>query len=183
VPKRRLLIAVAALAAVIAVAALIIVASGGGSDSRPDYPYEVQTFEDQGRQHLARGQSFDFYNSNPPTSGPHGPSVDFAVYDAPVRGESLVHNLEHGGVAVLYDCAAGVPLGDAQCQALAAELASIVGDNLSAGKLVLLAPYPGMDQRIALTAWGTLDAFDELDAARVQAFIDSFERKFNPEGF
>ena len=181
-PERRLLIAGAALAAVIAVAAVVIVASGGG-DSRPDYPYGVQTFEDLGREHLPRGQTFDFYNSNPPTSGPHGPSVDFGVYDEPIPGESLVHNLEHGGVAILYDCAAGVPLDDAQCQALAAELASIVGDNLSSGKLVLLAPYPGMEHRIALTGWGTLDAFDELDAARVQAFIDSFERKFNPEGF
>ena len=180
-PERRLLIAGAALAAVIAVAA-VVVASGGG-DSRPDYPYGVQTFEDQGREHLPRGQAFDFYNSNPPTSGPHGPSVDFGVHQEAVPGESLVHNLEHGGVAILYDCSAGVPLDDAQCRALGAELASLVGSNISAGKLVLLAPYPGMDQRIALTAWRTLDAFDELDEARVRLFITTFERKFNPEGF
>ena len=29
----------------------------------------------------------------------------------------------------------------------------------------------------------TLDTFVEFDAARVQAFIDHFERLFNPEGF
>jgi hypothetical protein len=40
-----------------------------------------------------------------------------------------------------------------------------------------------MPHRIALTAWRTLDAFDEFDAKRVEAFIDAYERKFNPEGF
>ena len=35
----------------------------------------------------------------------------------------------------------------------------------------------------AANTWHTLDAFDEFDEQRVQAFIDSFERKFNPEGF
>ena len=46
-----------------------------------------------------------------------------------------------------------------------------------------MAPYAGMEHLIALTAWRTLDAFDEFDGQRVQAFIDSFDRKFNPEGF
>jgi len=172
---------VAALAAVVVIA--VVVVTSGGGDSRPGYPYPVQTFEDQGREHLPQGQGYDFYNSDPPTSGPHGPAVDFGVHDEPVAGESLVHNMEHGGVVIVYDCTAGVPLNGAECQALRDELAAVVQSNISSRKLVLMAPYPDMDHRIALTAWRTLDTLDGLDAARIQAFIDAYERKFNPEGF
>ena len=169
------------MVAVIVIA--ILVASGGG-DSRPKYPYPVQTFKDLGREHLPVGQPYDFYNSDPPTSGPHSAqAADLGVHAEPVPKEMLVHNLEHGGVAVLYNCSAGVPLDEAGCQALHDELAAIVQSNLSGRKLVLMAPYAGLEHRIALTAWRTLDTSDEFDAARVQAFIDHYERLFNPEGF
>ena len=39
---------------------------------------------------------------------------------------------------------------------------------------VLLAPYPGMKTRIALTAWTRLDAFDEFDEARIVTFIRAY---------
>ena len=48
-------------------------------------------------------------------------------------------------------------------------------------KEVLMTPYSGREHRIAITPWQTLDAFDDLDEARVKAFIAAFERKFNPE--
>jgi hypothetical protein len=38
-----------------------------------------------------------------------------------------------------------------------------------------------MDNRIALTAWQNLDAFDEFDKTRIEAFIASFECNFDPE--
>ena len=142
----------------------------------------MQTFNDQGREHLPPGQAYDFYNSDPPTSGPHGPAVDSGVHNQPVAREALVHSMEHGGVVIVYDCAAGAPLDDAQCQALSDQLAAVVNSNLSNRKLVLVVPYAGLEHRIALTAWRTLDTLDELDAARIQAFIDAYERLFNPEG-
>ena len=159
---------------------ILLLRSGGGS--RPDCPYPVQTFNDQGREHLPTGQTYDFYNSNPPTSGPHGPAVDWGVHTQPVPKEMPVHNLEHGGVAILYDCSASVPLDDAQCRALRDQLAAVVNSNLSNRKLVLVVPYASLEHRIALTAWRTLDTLDEMDATRIQAFIDAYERLFNPEG-
>ena len=163
------------------VVVVIVVACG---DSRPDYPYTVQTFEDQGREHLAAGETYDLYNSNPPTSGPHAPApADWGVHDQPLAKEVPVHNMEHGGVVIWYDCSAGdEPLDDDGCQQLRGQLAAVVDSNAPA-KFVLMTPYAGMDNRIALTAWGTLDTLDQFDGERVQAFIDSFERKFNPEGF
>jgi len=39
---------------------------------------------------------------------------------------------------------------------------------------VILAPYPGMKTRIALTAWTRIDAFEEVDQARIQRFIKAY---------
>lgn len=177
-----LILTAAGVLAAIVIAVLVLT---GGGESRPDYPFPFQTFEDQGRDHLAPGQTFDGYNSDPPTSGPHAPApAPWGVSDAALPKEVPVHNLEHGGVVIWYDCAAGdQPLDDDACQQLRDQLAAITSSNADAGKLVLMTPYLGMDRRIALTAWRSLDSLDEFDAARVQAFIDSFERRFNPEGF
>ncbi len=173
-----------ALGGLAAVVAIVVLLSSGG-DSRPDYPFPVQTFEDLGREHLPAGQPYDFYNSNPPTSGPHAPQpAPWGVQGQPIPKEVPIHNMEHGGVVIWYDCSAGAaPLDEAQCQQLRDELADITSSKVGEGKLVLMVPYDSMDRRIALTAWRTLDAFDEFDGQRVQAFIASYERRFNPEGF
>jgi hypothetical protein len=169
---------------VLAVVIVVIVALSGGGDDRPDYPYTVQTFEDQGREHLAPGQAYDFYNSNPPTSGPHAPApAEWGIHDQPIPKEVPVHNMEHGGVIVWYDCTAGdAPLDETACQELRDQLAAVVESSLP-DRLVLMTPQAGMESRIALTAWGNLDTLNEFDGERVDAFIQSFERRFNPEGF
>ncbi len=169
----------------LAVTVIVVVVVNTGGDDRPEYPFPVQTFEDLGREHLAAGQAYDFYNSNPPTSGPHAPQpAPWGVHDEPVPKEALPHNMEHGGVVIAYDCAAGdAPLDEAQCQALRDQLAAVTESAFADGKQVLMLPYTGLDHHIALTAWGTLDAFDQFDGERVQAFIAAFDRRFNPEGF
>lgn len=154
------------------------------SKDHPAYPvqYNVQSFEDQGRDHIARGAVFNSYSSNPPTSGPHGPIAPWGVSDGPVPKESAVHNMEHGGVVIWYDCEGGpTPLDVAGCDQLRADLAGIVDLRRDEGMFVLMTPYPGMERHIALTAWQYLDTFDEFDAARIEAFIVSFECRFDPE--
>ena len=145
------------------------------------YPYAVQRFDDitpspgTGERHLAAGQTFDGYNSDPPTSGVHGPAVDWAVHDNAVPKESAVHNMEHGGVVIWYNCNGGpAPLGGAECTQLRRDLTAEATAALQQSKRVLMTPYPAMEHRIALTSWQILDAFDEFDAQRVQAFIDTF---------
>jgi hypothetical protein len=39
---------------------------------------------------------------------------------------------------------------------------------------VILAPYPGLDRCIALTAWTRIDKLDELDERRVVRFIEAY---------
>jgi len=126
-----------------------------------------QFFDNQGQEHLAAGQTYDLYNSDPPTSGPHAPApVQWGVYDTPIPKETLVHNLEHGGSLILYNCAGG-------CPDLVRQLESTVESYLAEGRKVVLAPYPSMDKKIALVAWTYLDAFDDLDASRIIQFMDA----------
>jgi Protein of unknown function (DUF3105) len=119
---------------------------------------------DQGNRHLATATDpHDAYNSEPPTSGPHLSYIaPWGVHARPIVRELQVHNLEDGGVLVQYNC---------ECPDLVEKLAAIVRKY---DKFVILAPYPGMKSRIALTAWTRIDAFDEFDERRVRRFIESY---------
>ena len=105
------------------------------------------------------------YNSDPPTSGPHLPYIaPWGIHTEPIARQLQVHNLEDGGVVVQYNCPSG-------CPDLVAKLTTIVSGY---ERQVILAPYPGMKTRIALTAWTRLDAFDDFDERRVRAFITAY---------
>ncbi len=104
------------------------------------------------------------YNSNPPTSGARVDQIaDWGVHEVPVPLVLQVDNLEHGGVLVQYNCSRG-------CPELVAALAGIVRRYDQA----ILAPYPLMEARIALTAWGRIATFDELEEERIVAFIEAY---------
>lgn len=145
--------------------AKVLDVSGGGEAETGEL--HGQFFDDQGREHLAAGQTYDFYSSDPPTSGPHAPApIGWGVYDTSIPKETLIHNLEHGGSLILYNCPGG-------CPDLIRQLESTAESYLAEGRKVVLAPYPGMDQKIALVAWTYLDAFDELDASRIVRFMEA----------
>ena len=124
------------------------------------------SYPDQGNLHLqTEADPHVPYNSDPPTSGPHLPYIaPWGVHTAPIVKELQVHNLEDGGVVVQYHCPAG-------CPELVIKLAAIVKGY---DRQVLLAPYPGLKTRIALTAWTRLDGFDEFDEARIVRFIRAY---------
>lgn len=124
-----------------------------------------QRYDDQGTTHIQLGESHAPYNSIPATSGwhysqPNAP-VAWGVYNDPIPDEVLIHNLEHGGVGVHYNCPDGCP----------DDVAKLV--NFYQGRKVVVSPYPNMPTKFALTAWNYLDAFDVYDEARIAAFLDA----------
>jgi len=147
-------------------------------------PSEVQTFEDQGRQHIEDGQTFA-YNSNPPTSGPHNSQyVRWGVYNQEIAKEILVHNMEHGGVIVWYNCRTSrKTLTPTQCEELARNLSSTTQPLIDAGKEIVVSSYTNMNHLIALTAWTKLQTLEQFDLVEINKFIKNYERAFNPEGF
>ena len=118
-----------------------------------------------GNRHIRVGTSGAVsYNTDPPTSGPHYPTiVSWGVHWKPIDKGFQVHNLEDGGVLVQYGCT--------DCPELVRKLENIVRGY---PKFVVLAPYPSMKHRIALTAWGKIDTLEAFDEKRITAFIEAF---------
>jgi hypothetical protein len=117
------------------------------------------------RRHLERpDEVHEPYNSTPATSGPHFPVwwQEWGVVDEELPDELVIHNMEHGGVIIRYDCPEG-------CSELVSQLAEV---TLRYPK-VILSPYSNLGTRVALTAWTYLDKFDEFDEDRIVRFIDA----------
>ena len=133
--------------------------------------------DSQGRNHIPVGTSHTVrYNSDPPTSGPHyDPSARPGIYDEPIPDGYLIHSLEHGYVIISYNVE---DLPEQESRALVSRLADIAeGERL--WKLIVI-PRPGMDHRIALTAWQRIDTMDRVDARRIRRFISAW-RDRGPE--
>ena len=144
--------------------------------------------EDQGTAHISPGDSHPEYNSQPATSGWHyssGHGIAFGtgsslpapapwgIYDEEIPDEILIHNLEHGGIGIHYNCPEGC-----------SELVRSLVETSRLGRKVIVSPYSGISTRIALTAWNYLDVFDEYDEARIREFIAAHESSANaPEWF
>ena len=141
-----------------------------------------EVFPSQGNSHIDFGSPSPIaYNTTPPTSGPHyGSLAEWKVYDEPQRYELLVHNMEDGGVLVYYQCPDGCPED-------VAKLKTIVEPYINGGRHVLMAPndptwtiggsqplHQDMGAKIALTAWGRILKLDELDEAKIRAFIEKY---------
>jgi hypothetical protein len=118
-----------------------------------------------GNAHISPGaDALITYNSDPPTSGPHFPTLArWGIHQEPIPKGLQIHNLEDGGVLVQYNC------GD--CSDLVEKLRGIVGRYPSH---VILAPYPGMKTRVALTAWGRIGTLEEFDEKRIVRFIEAY---------
>jgi hypothetical protein len=155
--RRRWLIAGTAMAVVVAVAV-------GYFAYRAAADLPGSAAQDQGNMHIAtEAESRVAYNTDPPTSGPHLPYIaPWGVHTRPIPPELQVHNLEDGGVLVQYNC---------DCPDIVARLQEIVQRY---DRYVILAPYPSMKTRIALTAWTRIDTMDQLDEGRVRRFIDAY---------
>ncbi len=109
------------------------------------------------------------YNSRPPTSGSHfGQLARWGVYKEPVADGLQIHNLEDGGVGIWYNCPDG-------CPELVDQLTGIV-DEMGEERL-LMAPYPGLETKIALTAWNRIDKMEEFDRERIIEFIKAYRGK------
>ena len=124
------------------------------------------------------------YTSDPPTSGPHVERFPMMfVSSEPLPKAILVHMLEHTNVLLLYNRNAtpGV-VGRLRTYAesyddryLYLQTPTVAGPNVSDAlqgvQGVFVAPYPGMEHTIALTAWTRLDTFDAYDQARIDRFV------------
>lgn len=173
----------------VAIGLFVLVGTGGGSN---DIASTMQaagcTLKDYpgvSRQHItnpaARPKS---WNSFPPTSGPHyfTPAV-YGIYSQPVQLARVLHNLEHGGVYMLY--------GSRTPADTASKLAEVYNKD---PRGLVVAPLPELGHKIAIGAWtsehpgsaevgtGHLALCTKVDTDAVWAFIKEYRGR-GPEGF
>jgi len=166
---------------VIATVCLVVLAAGYWIVKEATKPLPGEFIASLGNRHIESVNTpHDPYNSLPPTSGPHlNEKAKWGISDTPIPDELQTHNLEDGGVMVQYNCEVGKSLEEAtqsaktdECKKLIADLTEIVSKYK---EKVLLAPYPKLDARIALTAWTRIDKFNDIDKDRVAKFIGAFK--------
>lgn len=164
---------------VIAVVALILIGRAAGvfdppAVSRTDVssvdasgPTLGEHKEDLGNEHIASGQKGN-YPSLPPTSGQHwaqpAAPAPWGIKTAFLPFEVTNHNLEHGGVVIMYRDLTADELD---------QLRSLVRNLGSSGfNKVILEPYPDLkDAKVALTAWNWILKLQSVDDNAVVKFV------------
>jgi len=139
----------------------------------PDNP--GQELPSLGNAHIQRlGDPHVPYNSDPPTSGPHMPSIaPWGIYDQPIPKEFQVHNLEDGGVLIQFSCPKGCPDLIKKLEALFQKYKKRAESEKKYMHLII-APYPAMDSRLVLTAWTRMDKLSDFDEPRIDRFIEAY---------
>ncbi len=135
---------------------------------------EGTNLPDEGRTHIPTTQIPE-YKHYPPASGPH--------FDAPATWGSIkeplpegrfVHNLEHGGIALLYKCTD-------QCDAVANQVQRLYQNlpkDTRFGEVKFVAsPYTRMEHNFAVLAWDYIYEMDTLDTRAVESFYTAHVNK------
>lgn len=119
-----------------------------------------EVLEIESSDHVSGGVD---YADPPPVGGDHDPCwATWGVHDEEVPDERWVHNLEHGGIVLLYACA--------DCPDEVAALAGLVEER---GVHGLLTPYAQLPRRFAAVAWGVRYVTDCFDLDAIEAFWDA----------
>ena len=127
---------------------------------------------DEGQTHIPNGQSGVYTAPYPPTSGQHWGNTwaEWEMYDDPIPPEVFVHNLEHGGIVLLYRC-------DTPCPDTVAELRDLYRTFPRAkhGKVkMVVAPDLKIRTPFAILAWAWLDELGSFDRDRLLRFYRAY---------
>jgi hypothetical protein len=109
------------------------------------------------------------YRDNPPASGNHWFNwATWGVAAQPIPREQWVHNLEHGGIVLLYNCPSGC---DADVMTLTRIYRERPVDKYNVVR-VIINPDTMMPKKFAALAWGWRWQGDTVDEAAIECFID-----------
>jgi cytoskeletal protein RodZ len=132
---------------------------------------------DEGRNHVDPSAT-PTYQSYPPASGPHFSVSGFAPVAwqtvQPLQEGQYVHSLEHGGIAILYNCPSG-----ADCTTLKNQLQNYVQNLVPAEprfgeyKMVMTPYSKGMQKKVALVAWDYIEFLDGYDQDAITKFYEN----------
>lgn len=133
--------------------------------------------EDLGNEHVASGQRGS-YPALPPTSGQHWPSpaapAPWGIKNAFLPFEVTTHNLEHGGVVIMYR-----DLSTDEVESLRSLVRNLAGNGFNK---IILEPYPELkDAKIAATAWNWILRLQAPDESSIVKFVRQHYDQEAPE--
>ncbi|MFO0574969.1 MAG: DUF3105 domain-containing protein [Polyangia bacterium] len=137
----------------------------------PLCPTETRATADEGALHVSTGTAVS-YGTNPPASGPHYPVWGrWGEHTQPLPRGNYVHNLEHGGVVLLYRCDAGCPDTVAALRGLLESWPQDPACQAPVRSRLVLTPDPLLDVPVAAAAWQNIYRADCVDLPSLRAFI------------
>ncbi|MGH3136799.1 MAG: DUF3105 domain-containing protein [Gaiellaceae bacterium] len=186
--RGRAMLLIGGILAALAVVAVLYAAvgrGGGGSSNavsvRADLEAAGCTFETvkalPGEHSVADpGGVSGEWNTDPPTNGPHYQvAAIFGIYNDELEPARVVHNLEHGGIFILY--------GDGVPASTVKELEAFYDDHKTG---TIMAPSARLGDEFALGAWVAEGDDDKGHLAKCKAFdedaVSSFFRAFQFQG-
>lgn len=133
-------------------------------------PLPGEVLVDEGRTHVANGEVIN-HSSYPPASGPHFSNwSEWRFTEGSLDPGNWVHNLEHGGVVILYQC-------PQDCKNLKDNLKALF-DKAKKSKYgyqkLVIARDDKIDTQLAMMAWDRREKLTEFDEARMLAFYNAF---------
>jgi hypothetical protein len=188
---RTPIIAIAVIAVVVGVSAFVFTSASAPvfactSIDTVQQPAEGQLGQiqpDMGNQHVNQGDKIT-YPLCPPASGKHINKSGYGPLSPRVYGpddnsvpNGWVHNLEHGGLVLLYSCDKGA-CDDASLAALKDFSAGFPPSTICqipAGTVgPVVARFEQMPTRYAALVWNRVLYLDELDSAKVYEFYTRY---------
>ncbi|HCP46789.1 MAG TPA: hypothetical protein DIU15_12145 [Deltaproteobacteria bacterium] len=165
-------------------ALILVLGALGGCDDTPQWQCDgatrvvdtcdpgTTTYEENlSKNHIEEPEEIE-YASSPPSSGDHRPHWAMWGEHEFLSQEFWLHNLEHGGVALLYH-----PCADAEVVDSLREWARARPEDDGGSFRWILTPYPGLETTVAVVAWEwryESDCFDEVEIAE---FVDAHYRQ------
>lgn len=155
-------------------------------------PGEIgQLQPDQGAQHVQTGDHVT-YQVCPPASGKHINRPGYGPLQPKVYGpddasipNGWVHNLEHGGLVVLYSCDRGAcdPTSIAALQALSGQFPTSAICRIPAGVVgPVIARFEQMPAKFAALLWDRALYLDTLDTAKINEFFLRYGERLAANG-
>jgi len=135
-----------------------------------------QAIDEMPHDHVAQGVHVKYLH-DPPTSGCHYFGTGIApiapgTYDQPIPPENWVHNLEHGYVAVLFNCPQKCDSEFNQLRAWAKSLPKDPEGGVPYAK-VIVVPETTMPVKFAVVSWDWYLGMQSLDMGQVTAFYNN----------
>ena len=134
---------------------------------------DALTARDQLYMHIPDSQpvTVDPNGHYPPTFGNHYDTPrPPGVYDSPVPEGNFVHDLEHGGIVILYNCPSSCPKLVTQLRGL---LTSLPRDSQFGEIKLVVSPNSKIQQQLAVLAWDYELDLGTYDAATIRAFYQA----------